>query len=143
MNQNERMTRKEFEQYIVERAWSDPAFKERLINSPKEVLEEELQAISPNFKFNENLKIHIITEDPDNIYLVIPSNPKDIKDELTPDNVSDIEGGSILVAAIVAVTVAAAANVVAAANVNTAANANVAANANGVANANVTSNANA
>lgn len=143
MDPNKKSTRKEFEQKIIEQAWADEAYKERLISHPKEVLEEELKEIDPNFHFGENVNVHIITEDPENIYIVIPTSPKEVGEKVSQSDLETIEGGSILVAALVAVTVAVATNVTAAANANTAANANAAGNVNAVGNANVAYNANA
>lgn len=143
MSNNERLSRKDFEQKIIEKAWENADYKKRLLENPKEVLEEELKDIDENFKFGENVTVHVLHEDPDNIYIVLPESPQELNNHLQTNDIETIEGGSILVAALVAVTVAVAANVAAAANANAATNANAAANANAVGNANVAYNANA
>lgn len=137
------MSRKDFENQIIKKAWRDPEYKERLINNPKLVIEEELKAIDPNFKFSQDIDINVITEENNKIYIVIPEDPekKEKERQITEDEINDIDGGSIIVlvfyAVAVAVQIAAAANAAVAGNV--AGTVNIAANVNAAVNVNANS----
>ena len=144
---NEPMTRQKFESEIILKAWKDPEYKKRLLESPKEVMQEELRKIRPELTLPEELQVYIHEETPNAVHMTLPAPPADgeLSDEAWLDSVS---GGFIGVRVAFAVTVAAAAAANAATVVNAvaAANAVVAANAvsvsNAVAGANVVVNAN-
>ncbi|MFD1955599.1 NHLP leader peptide family RiPP precursor [Paenibacillus thailandensis] len=55
---------------IIEKAWQDEDFKQRLISNPKETLKEAFGILFP-----DSLKIKTVEESTDEIYLVIPRNP--------------------------------------------------------------------
>jgi hypothetical protein len=60
-------TRAELEGRIVERAQADPAFRERLIATPREALSEEL-----GFELPSGLEIIVVEERPDRLAIVLP-----------------------------------------------------------------------
>jgi hypothetical protein len=138
-------TRKEFERDLILKAWKDPAFKSKLISDPKGTLEKELKAIDAGFSLPKNMKVTVLEEDSENIYLVLPEHPKVSakRAEFNDAQLESAAGGSISVVAIVGANVAGAVNVVGAANAQLAANANTEANTNALHNANVHANANA
>jgi hypothetical protein len=62
--------RAEMERRIVQRSIEDDAFRQRLIEDPKGALEQELGARLP-----KELRIMVVEETADTIYLVLPSTP--------------------------------------------------------------------
>jgi len=81
-----------FQERIIAKAIEDPAYKQRLLNDAKAVLEEELGAELP-----EDLSVQVLQQSPKQLYLLLPF---DI-DELVRDGIiSELEleavaGGSI------------------------------------------------
>ncbi len=69
---------------VVAKAWSDPAFKKRLLENPKETLESNGLKLSPGTKLvvNENTK--------NTLYLTLPEKPQG---ELLEENLLDIAAG--------------------------------------------------
>lgn len=65
-------SRKDLEIYLITRALKDEVFKQDLIANPKAVIEQELGT-----KLPENLKINVLEESEDTIYIVLPCNPYD------------------------------------------------------------------
>ena len=59
--------RREAETKIISKALQDGKFKEALKANPKAVLEKEL-----NVKLPGNLKINVVEEAPDSVFLVLP-----------------------------------------------------------------------
>ena len=57
---------------IIERAWSDPEFKQKLLENPKAALQESFNITVPG-----DIHLNIVEETPDNFYLIIPPAPKD------------------------------------------------------------------
>ena len=141
-NDPKQQSRKDFEKQIVLKAWKDPAFREELLKDPKGTFQKELHAIDPGFELPANMNVHVVEEDADNLYLVIPQHPVQAiqQTQISDGHLEDAAGGSITVVAVGGVAVVAAAQL--AANANTAANANALANANVSTNANATSNVN-
>ena len=133
-------TRKEFEKKIIQKAWDDEAYLKRLLNDPKKVLQEELLEIDPNIILPDDLVVKAVVEDKNNVYIVIPPNPKNenTEMEISDAELSEINGGSVAIALIVAVAAAVVGAITAAAVTNTAAIVNVAANVNAAANVNIT-----
>ena len=121
-------TRKEFEERIIAQAWKDPEYKKRLLDSPREVLEEELKSINPEAKLPDNIKVFVHEEKLDAVHISLPVNPADLA-ETGEEWLEDVSGGfiavSIVVVAALAVVGALAATVHVAGNVNVTANVNV------------------
>ncbi|BAF60466.1 hypothetical protein PTH_2285 [Pelotomaculum thermopropionicum SI] len=85
MNQTENkpMTRREFEEQLVKKAWSDKEFKKALISAPRETL------AGLGAKIPEAIEIKVVEESPKVVYLVLPVNP----DELTDSQLDKVSGG--------------------------------------------------
>jgi hypothetical protein len=66
----ERKTRREIQAELVERAMQDEAFRRELVSNPRGVLERELGVTIP-----EAVRISVLEESPQNLYLVLPPAP--------------------------------------------------------------------
>ena len=67
-------TNKNFELEFLEKL-KDVVFLEQLENNPKDVLEEELSKYTGRpFAFNDNVKVKLIHENEDTLYLLIPQD---------------------------------------------------------------------
>lgn len=55
---------------IIQLAWEDTAFKERLLASPKEAIQEAFQVSLP-----EGMELSAVEETSSRLFLVIPTNP--------------------------------------------------------------------
>ncbi len=136
-------TRKDFEGRIIAKAWKDPEYREKLLKNPKEALQEELSTLDPDAKLPDDLNVKVLEETPDQYYLVLPRNPRDMSvSEAMGDDLDAIAPQTVaVVVAVVGIGVGVAntlgaVNNVGAANVgaavNTAATVNVAATVNTV-----------
>lgn len=67
------MTREEFERQLVEKAQKDAAFRSKLISDPKGTLEAELQSVKAGISLPANLKVTVVEESADHIYLRLPA----------------------------------------------------------------------
>ena len=127
------MTRRGFEARIVSKAWRDPQYKARLLQDPKGVLEEEVQAIDPSVTLLDALNVDVHEEGPDTYHLVLPRNPNEISlgevvpdenlEAVAPQTIAVVVAGVLVVAGVGVAAVNSAAAVNAAANVNVAVNA--------------------
>ena len=128
------VTRSQFEAEIIAKAWQDPEYKKRLLATPKQVFEEEMQKIRPGAKLPGKMQIHVHEETPSVIHISLPANPQDFSGTLDDEYLDEVAGGCIAVAVAVvygvAVTAQAAVNVSAVGNVNVVGNVNANANAN-------------
>jgi hypothetical protein len=61
---------------IIERAWSDPEFKQKLLEDPKATLQESFNITVP-----DEIRLNIVEETQDNFYLIIPPAPKDRREK--------------------------------------------------------------
>lgn len=68
------MTREEFERQLVEKAQKDAAFRSKLISDPKGTLEAELQSVKAGIALPANLKVTVVEESADHIYLRLPAS---------------------------------------------------------------------
>jgi hypothetical protein len=81
--------RKQLEQRIIEKAMKDEQFRERLMTSPNETIEQELRV-----KLPASLRINVLEEKHDSVYLVIPMTAHAHSDEeLTEAELSNVAGG--------------------------------------------------
>lgn len=55
---------------VIQKAWEDPNFKERLLADPKAAIKEVLGIILP-----EHIKVKTVEESSNEFYLVLPPNP--------------------------------------------------------------------
>ncbi len=88
------MDRKQFEAKIVAKAWKDEKFRDTLKADPRGTLAAELQGIHSAAKLPENLKITVVEESPDHIYLVIPNRPPGVSGALDEASLEAVAGGA-------------------------------------------------
>ncbi|WNS46995.1 NHLP leader peptide family RiPP precursor [Paenibacillus sp. MMS20-IR301] len=55
---------------VIQKAWEDPSFKQRLLTDPKAALQEVLGINLP-----DNITLKTVEEGSNEFYLVIPPNP--------------------------------------------------------------------
>lgn len=55
---------------LIQKAWEDQAFREKLIEDPKAAIRELLGVAIP-----DHVQLKTLQETPDQLYLVIPPNP--------------------------------------------------------------------
>ncbi|MCE5170611.1 NHLP leader peptide family RiPP precursor [Paenibacillus profundus] len=58
---------------IVQKAWEDPSFRQKLLSAPKAAIKEVLGISIP-----EHIEIKAVEETKDQFVLVIPPNPTDV-----------------------------------------------------------------
>ncbi|WP_414581506.1 NHLP leader peptide family RiPP precursor [Scytonema sp. PCC 10023] len=80
-------SRHEFESNLIAKAWKDEAFKQELIENTKAVYERELGQQLP-----ENLKIRVMEETSDTLYLTLPKTPQ-VSEELSEEALEAVAGG--------------------------------------------------
>jgi hypothetical protein len=82
--------RQEMERRLIEKSVQDEAFRQRLIEDPKEALEQELGARLP-----KELRIMVVEETQDTIYLVLPSTSMAGAEgvELSEQELESVAGG--------------------------------------------------
>jgi len=69
---------------IIEKAWTDSAFKSRLLADPKSAIEEAF-----GVKIPSGLKLQVLEETDDTYYLVLPQSPAQAQ-KAASDDVQDI-----------------------------------------------------
>lgn len=55
---------------VIQKAWEDPSFKQKLLSDPKAALKEALGIIIP-----DSITLKTVEEGSQEFYLVIPQNP--------------------------------------------------------------------
>ena len=89
------MTRQQFEARIISKAWKDEAFRKRLLEDPKAVMAEELASLHEKANLPDNVKVTVVEETADQIYLVLPMSPADFHpDELNEEDLLAVAGGA-------------------------------------------------
>lgn len=84
------MKREEFEAHIVSKAQQDPAYYEALKKDPKGTLQKELQEIKSGVTLPDSLKVSVVEETPEQIYLRLPIRT----DTLSEAELSSVAGGA-------------------------------------------------
>ena len=82
--------RKDLEQMLIEKALKNEDFRKQLIENTKVTIEQEM-----GMKIPEPMKIKIVEEDPQTIYLVLPYVPAgETQVELSEIELQDVAGGT-------------------------------------------------
>ena len=97
------MSRRELEEKIVARAWSDDEFRRKFVADPKGQFEEHLGA-----KLPAALTMTVHEETADSLHFVIPAKPSQALDELSDEDLEKVAGGVIPLAVAVVTLVASA-----------------------------------
>src|SRR5690349_1942523 len=82
------MSRREMEEKIVARAWTDDEFRRKFVADPKGQFEQHLGT-----KLPESLTITVHEEAPDNLHFVIPAKPPGNLSELSDEDLEKVAGG--------------------------------------------------
>ena len=82
------ISRRELEEKIVARAWTDEEFRRKFVVDPKGQFESHLGT-----KLPEALTITVHEETPDSLHFVIPDKPKGKLDELSDEDLEKVAGG--------------------------------------------------
>lgn len=65
-------SRREIESCLIARALRDDEFRQTLIADPKAALDAELSRLRLDIKFPWSLKVKVLQETPDTLYLILP-----------------------------------------------------------------------
>ncbi len=83
--------RQQLEQQLIEKAMKDDSFRQQMVENPIAAIEAET-----GMKIPETMKIIVLEEDPQTVYLVLPQvYSKDTEMELSETELEDVAGGSI------------------------------------------------
>lgn len=80
----------EYEQNLIQKAWSNENFKQELIQNPKAVIARECGQQIP-----EAIEVELLQETNNKVYLVLPNNPIPTSDqeELSEEALETVAGG--------------------------------------------------
>ena len=106
-----RLTRRDLETRLIEKAWKDPGFRENIIRDPKSMLESHTGQ-----KLPQQFKIYVHQEDANTLHFSIPPAPSNVT-ELSDQDLEKVAGGTDLIA-VTAVVATAVATVAATAGAN-------------------------
>ena len=91
MSNNEELKKRlELEKTLISEAWSNPNFRDQLVNNPKKVFSEILGTEIP-----DTLEINVVEESSNSFTLVIPESPlaEEASEELTDEALEAVAGG--------------------------------------------------
>jgi hypothetical protein len=92
-------TRQDFEVAIVRKALEDASFKKRLLQNPKQVLQEQMSAKQKDLKLPDNLEVKVLEESKNTLYIVLPRVPAAVGGgELSDNELEAVAGGRALAA---------------------------------------------
>ncbi|MES2692198.1 MAG: NHLP leader peptide family RiPP precursor [Verrucomicrobiota bacterium] len=86
-------TAKELSDYIVNKAARDDAFRQKLIANPNAAISTELAVAFPQVKIPAGVKINVVEQSADNVYIVLPPKPRAKSDELSDVELDVVAGG--------------------------------------------------
>ncbi len=64
--------RREIETRLIARALRDDGFRQTLMADPKAAIEAELSRLRLDIKLSRSLKVEVLREAPDTLYLILP-----------------------------------------------------------------------
>ncbi len=88
MDDNRRVTRRQLEAQLIDRALKDDAFRQALVRDPKGVFAREFGIRMP-----EHLEVQVVEERPTHRYLVLPQAPASVGAELSDVELETVAGG--------------------------------------------------
>lgn len=81
------MSRREIEDYLIERSLTEPQFRDALLGNPNDVLRQL------GLPVGDNVEIRILEESSGSFYLVLPRTLRD-RQELDDADIDSISGGT-------------------------------------------------
>jgi hypothetical protein len=82
-------SRAEIESTLVQRSMEDDSFRQRILDDPKAVVEQELETQLP-----EDVEVKVVEESQQTIYLVLPSTSPIVEgEELSERELEEVAGG--------------------------------------------------
>jgi hypothetical protein len=69
---------RELEAQLIARALRDDAFRQQLIEDPKAALQAELDRLQLDVRLPETMRVKVLEEDPDTLYLILPPSLKSV-----------------------------------------------------------------
>jgi hypothetical protein len=94
------ISRRELEEKIVARAWTDEAFRRSFVANPKAEFESQLA-----IKLPSALKISVHEEDDSHLHFVIPAKPQADVSELSDADLEKVAGGVDVLVTVAVVSV--------------------------------------
>ena len=85
------VTRNDLASQLIQACWDDPALKERLLENPKQVLQEMIDLGDSALQIPDSLAIRCVSEEPGEMVFVLPQNPED--SELGLEELEMVAGG--------------------------------------------------
>lgn len=105
MSEGTEFTRRDLEVAIVKKAWDDSAYRERLLQNPKGVFQEELAVLEEGAQLPDTLEVQVLEETSNKLYLVIPRAPSGIEmGELSDEELEAAAGGAMAAGSTATVT---------------------------------------
>jgi hypothetical protein len=84
-----RTAREAFEARLIEKAWTDPSFRQALRSDPRGAVEKALGARLP-----AGMQVKLLEETADTFYLVLPANPdRAPSGQLSDEQLDAVAGG--------------------------------------------------
>ena len=104
--ETQRVTRRDLETRLIEKAWKDPVFRKDVVNDPKGMLEKYAGQ-----KLPEQVRIFVHEEDASTLHFSIPPAPSNLN-ELSDEELERVAGGTDLVVTLTALVATVATGVV-------------------------------
>ena len=77
-------------QEIIAKSWSDPEFKQQLINNPAAVLKQH------GIEVPDGKQVKVVADDEHTLNMVIPQKPDQLNDEQLTDTVGGMSVSSVM-----------------------------------------------